>query len=453
MISLIRLAIPVVLSYLGMTLMGLVDLLFVGRVSPIAVGAVGLGTAAFAWAMVFGLGLLSGLDYFIPYSFGKEDRGGCRTYAIQGLWIALGISLPLMLILYLIAGQFEHWGVDLEVAREAHRFLLVLLWSMIPTLTFNVGRQYLQGLGAPKPAMWILLFANLVNVAADYYFVSASSGGPRLGAIGTAWATLASRWFSVIALFLLIAARERGVKVRFDWNGSVVRELLTIGSPAAGYMLFEVGVFAFATVLAGRLDAISLAAHQIVLSLASQAFMVPMGIGAAASVMVGQSLGRSDWVLARKWGWRALCLGLAFAVTSSAAYLIFPKTLLGIYTQDSSVLQAGVEIIFLAALFQFSDGAQVISAGALRGIGSTRSAAAANLFGHWGVGLPIGYFLCFMKGWGLAGIWVGLSVGLTAVALILVLRWHQLSVASLLVASDQKRQTEALTTASAGERK
>jgi len=201
------------------------------------------------------------------------------------------------------------------------------------------------------------------------------------------------------------------------------REILRLGLPASAQMLLEVGVFSLSTALAARFVATDLAAHQVVLNTASLLFMVPLGIGSAAGSLVGQAVGAHDYRLARRIGNSALVLGFGFAVVSSTMLILFAEPALGIYTTDPAVIEAAKRILFVAALFQISDGAQVIATGALRGLGDTLVAAVANGVGHWLIGLPVGLFLGFSQGYGLTGIWVGLAAGLTAVASALVFFW------------------------------
>jgi MATE family multidrug resistance protein len=188
-------------------------------------------------------------------------------------------------------------------------------------------------------------------------------------------------------------------------------------------MSFEVGVFAAATALASRLSAQELAAHQVVLNTASMTFMVPLGISSATAVLVGQALGRNRMRQAARMGWKGLAYGIGFMAISSVSLLVFRHQILGVYTRDARVMEVGGQILLIAALFQLSDGAQTVATGALRGLGDTRTPMIVNLVGHWGIGLPVGIFLAFYRGWGLQGIWTGLSLGLTAVAVSLMWVW------------------------------
>jgi MATE family multidrug resistance protein len=202
-----------------------------------------------------------------------------------------------------------------------------------------------------------------------------------------------------------------------------LKRLATLGLPAAGQISLEVGVFAMASALASRLAPSALAAHQIVLNLAGLTFMVPLGVSAAASVRVGRAVGARQPLAAQRAGWVAIG---AVAVVMCGAALVFlaaPRVLLMLFTRDAAVIATGISLLAVAAMFQIFDGLQVTATGALRGLGDTHTAMVWNLIGHWGVGLPLGWWLCFRGGWGVVGLWVGLSTGLIIVGLVLVRTW------------------------------
>jgi MATE family multidrug resistance protein len=195
------------------------------------------------------------------------------------------------------------------------------------------------------------------------------------------------------------------------------------------------GVFSAVTALAGRVDEPSLAAHQIVLTLAGLTFMVPLGLGSAAAVRVGHAVGRRDERGTRRAGWTALLLGFSFMSCAAAAFLAFPVALVHVFTSSRPVVAIGTSLLAVAAMFQVFDGVQGVTTGVLRGLGDTRTPMVTNLVGHWLVGLPIGYSLCFLAGWGVVGLWVGLSAGLIAVALRLLAVWRRRSRAPLTIPS------------------
>jgi MATE family multidrug resistance protein len=220
-------------------------------------------------------------------------------------------------------------------------------------------------------------------------------------------------------------SRERGRAPSARWRVEVrrLRRLAELGLPAALQLTLEIGVFATATALIGRLHPRALASHQIALHLASITFMVPLGIASAGAVRVGHAVGRRDAEGVRRAGWTALLLGAAFMSAAALAFVAVPRKLLGLFTSDAGVVETGVVLLLVAALFQLFDGVQVVGTGILRGLGDTRTAMVSNLAAHWFFGLPIGYALCFPLGWGVVGLWIGLSIGLIAVAIVLLAVW------------------------------
>ena len=199
---------------------------------------------------------------------------------------------------------------------------------------------------------------------------------------------------------------------------------MRVGWPAAAQMTLEVGVFAVATALASRLEPHLLAAHQIVLSTVGLTFMVTYGLSWAGAVRVGHAVGRRDPTGARYSGWVALGIGAAFMGVAAAGFLIVPQPILRIFTSDARVIETGVLLLSVAAVFQLFDGLQAVATGVLQGLGDTWTPMLCNLAGHWCVGLPVGYALCFWWGWGVVGLWIGLSLGLILVGALLVPVWH-----------------------------
>lgn len=424
------LALPVVLTYLGLMAMALVDLLAVGRVGAVAVGAVGIGSSIFNWFMIFGIGLLSGLEYLVSHAIGAGRHRDARSAFAQGMIVSVALGIPATAAIVLLSYKLSWFGISEEVRPAAASYLRILAFSLTPVYVFTGARQYLQARGIAQPALTILILANVLNALANYVLVFGNWGFPALGSDGSAWATSIARLWMMLAAFGYVLLREREgsgapriPRELFGYHGPSLRELLHLGFPAALQMTFEVGVFALATILAGGLVPDALAAHQIVLNIASLTFMVPLGIGSAAAVLVGQAGGRRDFREARRLGWQALAMGTGFMSLSAATLYFFSGAILGFYTTVPSVILLAQKIILVAAFFQISDGAQVVAAGCLRGLGNTRTAMLTNLFGHWALGLPIGVALCYGLGWGIVGLWNGLSLGLTAVAIVLVRRW------------------------------
>jgi MATE family multidrug resistance protein len=336
-----------------------------------------------------------------------------------------------MMAVGLVGIAYLHlWGFAPEVLRLTVPYLKILIWSLLPLLLYAAFRRYLQAMGIVKPITFALVTANVINAVANWLLIFGHAGLPALGTRGSAWATLASRIYLAAVLGATIAYYEASHRLqlrRVPWTFEARRlgRLVRLGLPAASQVTLELGVFSAASALAGRLDAISLASHQIVLNLASLTFMVPLGMASAGAVRVGHAVGRRDPVGAARAGWTALLLGAAFMSSASLVFLLFPAPLLRLFTNDRGVIATGISLLFVAALFQPFDGLQGVATGVLRGAGDTRTPMMANLGAHWFLGLPLGYALCFWAGWGVIGLWVGLATSLILVGLVLVRVWMQ----------------------------
>jgi MATE family multidrug resistance protein len=333
-----------------------------------------------------------------------------------------------MVPMFLLLPSLEKTGLTPQVAALTGPYARALLWSAVPLLLFMAFRQYLQGMNRVRAITFALVSANLVNVAANWVFIFGNLGMPAYGVEGAGWASCASRVYMCVALgaYLLWDAHKRHTglfqtSLALDW--ARLGKLASLGLPAATQRGLEIGVFALATMLIGNLDAESLAAHQVALNAASVTFMVPLGISSAAAVRVGQALGRRDPEWAHLSGWTALGLGGAFMAFAGLCFFAFPEAIVRAFSADAVVIAIGVKLLYIAALFQLFDGFQVVATGALRGAGDTRTPMLVNLIGHWALGLPIGWWLCFRWNWGAPGIWAGLSIGLIFVGAVLAYFW------------------------------
>jgi len=424
----IALAAPVVMAELGWVSMGLVDTLMVGRLGPDAIGAVGLGSMLFVAIAVFAMGLLLGLDPLVAQAYGAAQLDECHRWLVDGVWLSALIALPLVAVTLGIDWLLPTWGLPPSVLSLTRPYLEILVWSLPPLLLYVSFRRYLQALGIVTPVMVALILANGVNVVVNWILIFGRFGAPALGVRGAAYATLLSRVFMAAFLFVVIVMREahttpRLAETPFGFNGARLRRLIALGFPAAGQTVLEVGVFAAATALAGRVSATALAAHQIALNMAAVTFMVPFGLASAAAVRVGHAVGRRDVEGIRSAGWTAIAIGVGFMSASAIVFLVAPGPLIRAFTSDGEVIKTGVALLFVAAVFQLFDGLQGVTTGVLRGLSDTRTAMLWNLAGHWCLGLPLGYLLCFSAGRGVIGLWWGLSSGLMVCGVALLVVW------------------------------
>ena len=420
----VSLAAPVVIAEVGWVAMQIVDIAMVGRLGPEAIGAVGVGSALFLAFSVLGMGLLLGLDTLVSQAFGARDRKQCDRWLRHGIFLALVLTLPLGLLARTAGNHLDLWGFDPDVLLLVRPYFAIVTWSLPLLLLYAAFRRYLQAVSVVRPIMVALVTANVVNAAANWVLVFGNFGAPALGVDGAGWATCISRAYMVMVLAGAVA--RQGVRPWTLIAGvrlAGLRRILELGWPAATQAALEYGAFAAVTMLAGRLDPSTLAAHQIVINLAGLTYMVPLGIASAGAVRVGHAVGRRDPAGASAAGWTAIALGTGFMASAAAMFLAVPGAILGIFTTDRGVVEVGLALIVLVALFQVFDGLQGVTTGALRGLGDTRTPMLLNLAGHWMIGLPVGYLLCFAIGWGVVGLWIGISTGLILVGCLVTAIW------------------------------
>ncbi|MFZ0305500.1 MAG: MATE family efflux transporter [Terracidiphilus sp.] len=428
--TLVALAVPVVLSEIGWMMQGVVDTIMVGCLGPAAIGAVALGNAVCYTPSLFGVGLLLGLDTMVAQAYGRSDHDECHRWLAQGVYLAATASPFIMLLLVAASIGFTRFGITAEVAAPAGQYLRLLLWGTLPLLLYSGTRRYLQGVGEVRVITVTYVFANLVNWFGNWVLIYGKLGFPAMGVRGSAISTVASRIVMAVALlgFAWRYERTRGHPLFRHWAGPQIarlKELARLGLPAAGQILMEVGAWSLATFGVGYLTPVALATHQIVLNYASMTYMVPLGIASAAAVSVGHALGAGDPGRACRAGWLSLALGTSFMALAAIVLISFPRPLIELYTRDPRVLAVGPTLLAIVAAFQIFDGIQIVSTGSLRGLGETRIPMLANFVGYWILGLPLGFFLCFVLHRGIYGLWIGLTLALIVIALTLIARWNR----------------------------
>jgi MATE family multidrug resistance protein len=428
----LRLALPVIVAEVGWISMGLVDTVMVGPLGAAAIGAVGTGSILYMAVMVVGFGTLYALDTFVSQSFGAGRIDECHRWLFAGLQVAAVLTVVLTGLSMLLVWMLPALGLHPDVLVLIKPYLWRLLWSTPPLLAYAVFRRYLQAMHIVRPVMYALLLANVVNMAGNWVLIYGHLGFPPLGVVGSAYATVLARIALAVFLFIVIVRRERtrpsGLHdVPFVWDFPRNWQIVRLGVPAAGQIVLEVGIFAAASALAGRIAPAALAAHQIVLNIISFIFMAPLGFSTAAAVRVGHAMGRGDPHAARAAGWTALALTTGLMSASAALLALEPRWLVRLFTSDAEVIQIGVGLLLVAAVFQLFDGVQAVATGALRGLGNTHTPMLVNLVGHWLMGLPVAYVLCFQRGLGAQGLWMGLAFGLIVTGVVLLVVWDRQS--------------------------
>jgi len=437
-----QLALPLAMGHLAQHTMQLVDTAMLGRYSEAALAGASIGGGLLFTVLVLGLGVALGMDSLVPQAVGAGEPVRARRLLWQGVRLAVIVGVPLMAIAGITPLLLPVLGVDPEVAAETWAYILGRLPSIIPFLLFACMRSYLQAHGITRPVVMAAVLGNLVNALADWVLIFGDGGLnqlglpgiglPAMGALGAALATSVVTVVSVLYLALAVRAvtiegvdrNDRSARAR---DPELMRRIVRLGLPIGLQLTAEVGVFALTAMLAGTLGEIQSAAHGVAITWASLTFSVVIGLGAATAVRVGRAVGGADVSGTRRAGVTGLWFGVVFMSATAVVMLAVPRQLAQAFTTNPELIEAAVPLLRIAAVFQLSDGAQAIAAGALRGAGDTRASFYANLAGHYGVGLPISLVLCFGMDQGAAGLWWGLSAGLTATAAFLIARFLYLS--------------------------
>ncbi len=428
----LHLAAPLVLTELGWLCMSFVDTVMVGRLpqSATSIGAVSLGSTLFYTIGIFGSGVFLGMDTLVAQAYGAGRLDECHRILWNALYLALFLTPILMLFVMAFIPLFPRFGLAPALVAQTVPFLEALVWSTLPLAIYFVLRRYLQAMGIVRPVVFALVSANLVNLAGNWTFVYGHLGFRSFGVAGSGWSTCVSRAYMAVVLALAVVYYDRKrnsgfwlAQRRIEFHR--IMGLLRLGLPAASQQLFEIGGFALATFLIGELGPVQLAGHQIALNVASFTFMVPLGIGSAAAIRVGQAIGARDIRGASHAGWIAILYGEVFMFCSGCCLFLFRHGIARMYTPEADVISAGAALLMVAAVFQLFDGMQVVATGALRGTGNTRTAMLANLIGYWVIGLPLGAWLCFRLKLGAVGMWMGLCLALMIIGVALAVVWNK----------------------------
>jgi MATE family, multidrug efflux pump len=420
-----RLAVPVALVQIGTVLMGVVDTMALGHLSARALAAGSLGHVVSFALLVFGAGVLSALDPLVAQAHGAGDDRAIGGHVQRGIVLAVALALPFGALMWDTAWLLRALGQRPEVVRDAAAYIHAIAWGNLAFLLYMVFRQTLQAMSLVRPALVAIAVGNVVNGLFDYVFIFGHLGSPALGAAGSGYATAVARWVMFLYLFFAarrpLAPRWRGFTREAVALGRHLR-MLRIGLPSGAHQSIEILLFVTVAFLMGRMGVAQLAGHQIAINLASFSFMLPLGVSGAAATRVGNAIGRRDLPGARRAAAVCLALGGGVMLLFAALFAAAPGLLARLYTPDPAVIAMAAGLLPIAAVFQVFDGVQVVAAGVLRGAADTAFPAAMALLGFWLIGLPAGWYFAFHVGQGALGLWWGLTVGLAAVAALLVTR-------------------------------
>ena len=423
-------ALPVIIGQLGVFGMNFIDTVMAGRLPERDLALAGLGTGGALWSavMMLVIGVMMAVQPTVAHLDGAGEREEAGAQTRQALYIALTAAVPFTLVLVFSGDILLAVGVDPTIVPVAQGYLRAMAWGVPAICLVLLLRFFSEGSGHSKPTMFYGLLGAALNVPLNYMLMFGKLGFPAMGTVGTGYATSIVLWVQLAMLVLYLRHHHhfRGFKlfrVPEPPDFRVIGELLKLGLPIGITIFVEGSLFVAAAMFIARLGAVPSAAHLVSINFAALMFMVPLGLGMATTVRIGNALGRGDPVAARYAGSMGLVVAVIFATLSASFMLLFPEFIVSIYTDDPAVTQLAVSLLFYAALFQLSDGIQICATGCLRGYKDTRVPMVVNVLAFWLVGLTLGYYLTFNAGFGPAGMWIGMIAGLAVAALLLTSRF------------------------------
>lgn len=426
------LAYPVILSQLGHIMVGVVDTAMVGQIGSVPQAAVALANSLYILVLVFGLGVSYGVTPLVAAADSRNDTAENAALLKHSIIINTLLGVLLFVILVFISPVLYLFNQPVAVVEQAIPFLNVMILGMIPLCIFSGFKQFAEGLSDTRVAMFITIGSNLLNVVLNYVLIFGHWGFKEMGLMGACWASFISRVLMAFAMFAYVYYNKR---FKVYWQGfsfknlssKLSKEILAIGVPSGLQWLFEVGAFSFAVIMIGWIGAVEQAAHQVALSLAAVTYMMASGLSAAASVRVGNHLGMKDREGIRVAGFSAFQMVILFMGISACCFIAFRNVLPLLFSKDMAVVEISSALLVVAAFFQLSDGIQVVGLGALRGMKDVKIPTIITFIAYWGVGLPMSYVFAFIWGYGVLGVWYGLSIGLTITAVFLFWRFNYVS--------------------------
>ncbi|MEQ8486135.1 MAG: MATE family efflux transporter [Pseudomonadales bacterium] len=433
---LLRLALPIVLTQLSQMGMGVADTIMAGRYGGADLAGVALGGNVFWPTIMLAAGILMALVPSVSQLHGRGEQRQAGEVVRQAAWIGLGGGVLLILAYRNAEPLFVTIGVDAEAVPIAVAYLDALSWGTLPMLGYFALRYLCEGMSWTLPAMLVAFFGLLLKIPLNYLFIYGGFGVPAMGGVGCGWASAVVIWLELLVLAAVVLRspmRATGVFARWSPPDPVaIWRLVKLGLPIGLGIFLEFSMFSVTTLLIGRLGVEAVAAHQIAANVGGMTFMIPMAIGMAVAIRVGFNVGRGDLAAARRSGWLAIGVSLAFALLAALLLLAGRDAIAGLYSNEMAVVTLAAELLIFVAVYQFVDDTQVTAIGALRGFKDTRTPMIIALVAYWAVGFPVGVTLGL--GWvqmpgfeGVRGFWVGLATGLTVAAVVLVARFSWLS--------------------------
>ncbi|ANQ49328.1 MATE family efflux transporter [Flammeovirga sp. MY04] len=427
-IDTIRLATPVVVSQAGQNLTNILDNVMVGHYNTVDLAGAGFANSLFAIFLVFGIGFAVGVTPLVGKAFGQKNYKEMGSLFRHSITLNTIFVISITIILLMLSTLMGHMGQTEEVVVAARPYLLINAFSLIPLMAFFTAKQFAEGVKFTKVAMYFTLLANIVNVIINYILIYGNFGAPEMGLLGAGIGTFIARLIASVGMMWYVLKSpsfhpflEGFTKVKI--NKDRLWQQFKMSMPIGLQALMEVGAFAVGAMIIGTVGTNPIAAHQIVMSMISLTFMMLSGVASAVSVRVANYYGQDNWVEARKAGMTGVQFAMIAMSTSAIIFYTFNSFLPELYTSDQEVIMFASQMLVFAALFQLSDGLQVIMTGALRGISEVKMPTLICFVSYWVVSLPIGYVLTNYTDWSFLGVWIGLTLGLTLSALLLFTRF------------------------------
>lgn len=424
----IPLALPVIVGQIGHIAASVADSMMVGALGTIPLAAVSLASSIASVPLVFGIGMAYGLTPMVAHAMGQARPFKAVRLLKNGTVVNAFTSAFMFLFALVLFWGIQFTGQEPAVVEEARTYLWIIMASYLPFMLFMSAKQYLEGMGDTKTPMRISLYGNVGNIGLNALLIYGWGPFPEWGIVGAGVATIIARGYMMMAAWWFVL--RRGKADPADWlrakvTGYPIRALLKIGIPSGFQYIFEVSAFAASAWIIGTLGATPLAAHQVAISLASISYMAATGLGAAATIRIGQAMGRKDLAGAKAAGTSLFLITIIFMALTGLTFFVFRHQLPWAYTQDPAVVASATALLVVATIFQISDGVQATALGALRGIQDVRVPTAITFVAYYVIALPLEWYFGHILGWGAVGVWSALAVGLTVSAVWLSLRFYR----------------------------
>ncbi|MDA9554831.1 MATE family efflux transporter, partial [Pelobium sp.] len=429
----LALAIPVVISQLGHTLVHTADSVIVGQFAgTIPLAAVSLVNSIFMVMMVIGIGISYGLTPLIAQENGRNNLNECNKLLANSLLLNIIFGFILYGVIYFgSVFAMDHLDQSPAVVAQAKPYMELLGISIIPLMVFLTFKQFAEGLGFTKQAMMISIWGNAVNIFFGVIFVKGLFGVHPMGVSGVGYSTLIDRFLMavVMTLYIFNSKHFKPYLKNFSFRNidfSRLTRIFKLGAPTAMQYTFEVSAFSGAAVLIGTIGAVEQAAHQVAINLAAITYMMASGVSAAATIQSGNNFGKNNFIYLRLSALSSYHIVLAFMSLTAIIFITCNQYLPMFYSKDAAVIQIAASLLLIAAVFQLFDGAQVVGLGILRGLGDVNIPTFITFTAYWLVGLPVGYLMGIKLGYGVNGIWYGLCLGLLVASILLFYRFQKL---------------------------